>query len=194
METTPALNATSELIVKILQTDDYYEILGVTRSATEADIKKSYRNIARLIHPDKCNLEKCDEAFKKVGTAYKCLSNHESRQTYDLTGTDADDAPHPGSFDRDMFAQMFGNENHTRQNGVHTNIVLPPWLIVIINLVPWKLVGPVLFVVFIFCFFQFLMWILSLSLYILPALYLTPARIRWWLVLLILILSLIGYI
>ncbi len=188
-------NDAAEIISTILATEDYYEILLVERTATVSEIKKSYRCIARIIHPDKCSLEKCDDAFKKVGAAYKCLSGEESRQQYDLTGNDADDSPNYNTpFDNEMFAHMFANQSQQRASGIHTNIQLPPWLVTIMQIVPWKFVGPVLIVLSLFFFFKFILWILSLALYILPALYFTPSYVRWWLVLLILTLSLFGII
>jgi hypothetical protein len=188
----------SELISNILSSEDYYEILGLDRTASESDIKKRYRTIARTIHPDKCSLENCEDAFKKVGTAYKCLSSEESRKTYDLTGNDGENTQshHPG-FDNEMFSQMFSAHGGRNQSGFYTNVdipQLPQWLIAIIQLIPWKIAGPILIIMGMFYFFKLLVWILSLSLYIVPSLYLAPYPHRWYLVLLILILSLFGTI
>lgn len=67
---------------------DYYEILGVAKTATEAEIKKAYRKQALQWHPDK-NQDKKAEAeqkFKEINEAYQVLSDAQKRQTYDQFG------------------------------------------------------------------------------------------------------------
>ncbi|HKP14181.1 MAG TPA: DnaJ domain-containing protein, partial [Blastocatellia bacterium] len=66
---------------------DYYEILGVTRSATEAELKQAYRRLAVQYHPDKNpgNTE-AEEKFKEVNEAYQVLSQAEMRARYDRYG------------------------------------------------------------------------------------------------------------
>lgn len=68
--------------------DDYYEILGVPRTATEEDIRKGYRRQALRWHPDKNpdNKEQAEERFKLVSEAYEVLSNKDKRQIYDRYG------------------------------------------------------------------------------------------------------------
>lgn len=66
---------------------DYYEILGVERNASDADIKRSYRKLALKYHPDKNPDNKEAEAkFKEAAEAYEVLSNAEKRQRYDRFG------------------------------------------------------------------------------------------------------------
>eukprot|EP00941_MAST-03F_sp_MAST-3F-sp1_P004027 g4027.t1 len=67
-------------------TEDLYDILGVTRTATSSEIKKAYRKLAIRAHPDKGG---DPEVFKKIATAYAVLSDPEKRRKYDLGGSDA---------------------------------------------------------------------------------------------------------
>ena len=62
---------------------DYYQILGVTKNATQEDIKKAYRKLAHQYHPDKGGDE---QKFKEINEAYQVLSNSEKRQQYDQFG------------------------------------------------------------------------------------------------------------
>jgi molecular chaperone DnaJ len=68
---------------------DYYEILGVDRGADESEIKKSFRRLARELHPD-VNKEdpQAEEKFKEAAEAYEVLSDAERRRTYDAFGHD----------------------------------------------------------------------------------------------------------
>jgi DnaJ-class molecular chaperone len=66
---------------------DYYEILGVPRNASEADIKKAYRKLARKYHPDfNPNNKQAEEKFKQTQEAYEVLSDAEKRKKYDELG------------------------------------------------------------------------------------------------------------
>ena len=69
---------------------DYYGILGVSKDATETDIKKAYRKLALKWHPDKNpdNKEEAEEKFKSISEAYEVLSDKEKRDVYDKFGKD----------------------------------------------------------------------------------------------------------
>ena len=69
---------------------DYYEILGVSKTASDADIKKAYRKLAQKYHPDRNPDDKSAEAkFKEISEAYAVLSNKEARTKYDRFGHNA---------------------------------------------------------------------------------------------------------
>lgn len=66
---------------------DYYEVLGVSKTATADEIKKAYRKLAIKYHPDKNPGDKAaEEKFKEAAEAYEVLSNDEKRQKYDQFG------------------------------------------------------------------------------------------------------------
>src|SRR3989304_9638513 len=77
---------------------DYYQILGVTKSASEAEIKKAYRKLALEHHPDRNKGDKeSEEKFKKVTKAYEVLSDLNKRKTYDQFGEAAFEQGGPGA-------------------------------------------------------------------------------------------------
>ena len=68
----------------------FYEILAVEKTSTEGDIKKAYRKLSLLTHPDKNGHEHADEAFKMVSRAFGVLGDKEKREKFDRFGTDPD--------------------------------------------------------------------------------------------------------
>ena len=69
-------------------TRDYYEVLGVAKDASQADIKNAFRQKARKLHPDVNKEPDAEEKFKELGQAYEVLSNEEKRAMYDRYGVD----------------------------------------------------------------------------------------------------------
>jgi len=69
-----------------VQFQDYYEVLGVPRDASQEDIQKAYRRLARKYHPDMNKGEEAERMFKKVGEAYEVLKDPDKRKKYDQLG------------------------------------------------------------------------------------------------------------
>src|SRR5499426_400304 len=79
---------------------DYYEVLGVARAASEKDIKRAYRQLARRHHPDlqpPAERAKASERFKEINEAYEVLSDPEKRARYDSLGSDWERYAHQAS-------------------------------------------------------------------------------------------------
>jgi molecular chaperone DnaJ len=95
---------------------DYYEILGIQRGASETDVKKAFRRLARELHPDVSDAPDADARFREVVEAYEVLSKPESRQLYDRYGHAGlrDGGFRPANFDfgnlSDLFSAFFGDE------------------------------------------------------------------------------------
>ncbi len=113
---------------------DYYKTLGISRDATTADIKKAFRKLARLHHPDVAKDKKSAETkFKEINEANEVLSDPKKRKTYDTLGADWQNpqqprsrtpAGHPQAFNfggtgfSDFFEQYFsGASPHGFTNG-----------------------------------------------------------------------------
>lgn len=89
---------------------DYYEILEVSRSATQQDIKKAFRKLAMKYHPDRNKDSDAEEKFKEVNEAYEVLSDEEKRKLYDTYGHEGLNASgfHQGGFNPyDVFNSVF---------------------------------------------------------------------------------------
>ncbi|MEE9278001.1 MAG: molecular chaperone DnaJ [Dehalococcoidia bacterium] len=99
---------------------DYYEVLGVDRSASAEDIKGAFRKLAMQYHPDRNPDENAADKFKEIGEAYEVLSNAEKRARYDQFGMAADFGPSTGfeGFDfggfGDIFDAFFGGRRRRR--------------------------------------------------------------------------------
>jgi len=101
---------------------DYYDILGVKKSATDDEIKKAYRNLAKKHHPDKNKGDKSAETkFKEISEAYAVLSDKEKRDQYDRLGKEAFGGGNPfgpgGPFAGFDFSQF---SNRGRRGGTRT--------------------------------------------------------------------------
>src|SRR5437899_9532640 len=94
---------------------DFYEVLGVSHGASETDVKKAFRRLARELHPDvNAHDPEAEEKFKEAAEAYEVLSDAERRGTYDAYGHEGlrsggfdPRAQSFGSFE-DLFSSIFG--------------------------------------------------------------------------------------
>lgn len=100
-------------------TKDFYAVLGVSKDASDSDITKAYRKLARKYHPDLNKTPEAEEKFKDISEAYDVLSNKEQRQKYDairslgaggarFSGGSGAGGFNAGQFS-DLFGSMFGN-------------------------------------------------------------------------------------
>jgi molecular chaperone DnaJ len=95
---------------------DYYEVLGVSREASEQEIKKAFRRLARELHPDVSEYPDAEARFREATEAYEALSNPETRQLYDRYGHAGlrSGGFQPTNFDintfGDLFSAFFGDD------------------------------------------------------------------------------------
>jgi len=111
---------------------DYYKIMGVSKDASEKDIKTAYRKLARKFHPDISKEPRAEEQFKEMGEAYEVLKDPVKRAEYDqyiknqefnqrqrtqqsAGHTERSYQSQGGQFDSDFFESLFGHARYQQQ-------------------------------------------------------------------------------
>ena len=105
--------------------ENYYDILGVTEDATQDDIKKAYRKLAKENHPDKGGDE---ELFKKISVAYDTIGDENKRVQYDTQRKNPFanmGGGHDPSF-ADLFNMAFGQRRQQRNHTTNINLEVTP--------------------------------------------------------------------
>jgi len=97
---------------------DYYEVLGVKKNCTEVELKKAYRGLVKLHHPDKGGDE---DIFKSISEAYDVLSNSEKRNNYDRFGHNT---PNFGGYNGDPFSSQRGFNRGQKPVGNNMSLIL----------------------------------------------------------------------
>lgn len=87
---------------------DYYRVLGITKGATDDEIKKAYRKLALRYHPDKNKAAGAEDKFKEIAEAYEVLSDKKKRDIYDKYG---EDGLKGGRGENSLFAYEFVNSS-----------------------------------------------------------------------------------
>lgn len=75
-----------EECLNIIRKENYYDILGIPKTAKAEEVRKAYKKLAIKFHPDKNKAKSAEEAFKKVSQAFSVLSDEQKRRNYDMFG------------------------------------------------------------------------------------------------------------
>lgn len=111
-----------------MDSKDYYQIMGLTKDASQEEIKRAYRRLARKYHPDVSKEANAEAKFKRLGEAYEVLKDPEKRAQYDKPGEAWQQSQSQGGWDyqahtgqddvnfEDLFSDIFGHRRHSDYN------------------------------------------------------------------------------
>ncbi len=135
---------------------NYYDILGVSKTAEKAEIKKAYKKLALQYHPDRNKETGAEERFAKIAEAYDVLSNDEKRRQYDQFG----------SYDNSSFQNQYNNGQYYSgfnqadvQFAKFSDLPLISKILIIIALIALSVV--IIFVVFIYALVKLIAFVLN---------------------------------
>lgn len=103
-----------DTVKKVNNCKDFYDVLSIKKDATDTDIKKAYKKLALVLHPDKNHAPGAAEAFKTVGNAVATLTDAEKRKRYDMVGHENSTSDHvhrnyDHGFESDITAEQLFN-------------------------------------------------------------------------------------
>lgn len=101
------------LVTIIGASKDLYDILGISKDASEKEVKSAFRQLSKKFHPDKNPSPEADEIFIEINEAYEILSNPEKKANYDKFGDPEGPRQHGVDFG-DIFHQFFGGGQQQR--------------------------------------------------------------------------------
>ncbi|CAH1708292.1 dnaJ homolog subfamily B member 14-like [Aphis gossypii] len=119
-----------DTVKKVNNCKDFYDVLNIKKDATDTEIKKAYKKLALVLHPDKNHAPGAAEAFKTVGNAVATLTDAEKRKRYDMVGHENSTSDHvhrnyDHGFESDITAEqlfnMFFNGAFPTRQGPMTN-------------------------------------------------------------------------
>ncbi|XP_058452508.1 dnaJ homolog subfamily B member 14-like [Malaya genurostris] len=107
-----------DVVKRVKECKDYYEVLGVTKEATDSEIKKAYKKLALQLHPDKNKAPGAVEAFKSLGNAVAILTDVQKRKEYDLYGNQESHRSSGGSYNHREYNFTRSFESDINPNGL----------------------------------------------------------------------------
>ena len=145
---------------------DFYDVLGVAKSASDHDIKEAYRKLAFEHHPDRNRSPEAEERFKEISEAHSVLSDPEKRALYDALGPEKYDNPREVfRYQEEREAALRDTRDYEAWKSAHreevsetTGVLL--FFLILLNLIPSWVLGP-----WFITFDAFLLLSLAISIY-----------------------------